>query len=284
MIRAPNRRQEDNPVHPRISVNHICFMAEDIARQLAYWPELGTRRFSLVGPQLDAEGVRLVQEALAAGDYALETIVHPFSPVEPLDAGLPTLERARTALSAQLAVAKRLRAQSVYMTTGGRGDLTWEQAAKVFAEAIAPCVDEAREAGIPLMIENAPPQYADLHIAHTLRDAATLAEIAGIGVCIDLFGCWTEADLEASLARAVPDCHLVQVSDYVLGDRSLPARAVPGDGAMPLQRLLGWVLEAGYEGTFDLELIGPRIDREGHLEAARRAVDELGELLHALGA
>jgi sugar phosphate isomerase/epimerase len=259
-------------------------MDEDLARQLAYWRELDARRFSLVGPQLDAAGVRLVQDALAVGSYTLETIVHPFTAVEPLDAGARALHQARAGLSAQLGVARRLHAHSIYMTTGGRGSLAWEQAAKVFADAIAPCVAEAREAGIPLMIENAPPQYADLHIAHTLRDTVTLAEIAGIGVCIDLFGCWTEADLRASLARAVPHCHLVQVSDYVLGDRSLPARAVPGDGAMPLSRMLEWILDAGYEGAFDLELIGPRIDREGHLAATRRAVDELAALLGALGA
>ncbi|MBK6739382.1 MAG: hypothetical protein IPG64_16715 [Haliea sp.] len=54
------------------------------------------------------------------------------------------------------------------MTTGGRGALSWEPAAKAFANAIAPCVDEAHRAGIALMIENAPPQYADLHIAHTI--------------------------------------------------------------------------------------------------------------------
>jgi hypothetical protein len=45
------------------------------------------------------------------------------------------------------------------------------------------------------MIENASPLYADIHIAHTLRDTVTLAELAGIGVCIDLFAYWAEAGL-----------------------------------------------------------------------------------------
>jgi sugar phosphate isomerase/epimerase len=145
-------------------------------------------------------------------------------------------------------------------------------------------VEEAHRAGIALMIENAPPQYADLHIAHTLRDAITLAELAGIGVCIDICGCWTEADLKSLIELAVPRCHLVQVSDYVLGDRSLPSRAVPGDGAIPLPTLLRWLLDAGYEGAFDLELLGPRIDQEGNLQAAQRAVANLSDLLYALGA
>jgi sugar phosphate isomerase/epimerase len=58
---------------------------------------------------------------------------------------------------------------------------------------------------------------------------------------------------------------------------------VPGDGAIPLERILGWILEAGFEGAFDLELIGPRIDREGHVQAVRRAGDWLGETLVRLG-
>lgn len=271
-------------MHPRISVNNICFMDEDIASQLAYWPELGARRFSLLGPQLDAAAMGLVQSALAAHDFALETIVHPFSSRHALDAGHSVLQAQAAGLSAQIEVASRLGARSIYMTTGGHGSLTWEQAADNFADAIAPCVLEAQEAGIALMIENAPPAYADLHIAHSLRDTITLAEHAGIGVCIDLVGCWTEAELPDLITRAMPRCHLVQVSDYVLGDRAVPARAVPGDGALPLRRLLEWLLDAGYTGAFDLELVGPRIDAEGHAQAMRRAVDALGELLHSLGA
>jgi sugar phosphate isomerase/epimerase len=77
---------------------------------------------------------------------------------------------------------------------------------------------------------------------------------------------------------------VIQVSDYVYGDRALPSRAVPGDGAIPLQRLLEWALAAGYKGAFDLELIGPRIDREGHLPATRRAAEEVGKVLQSLGA
>ena len=59
---------------------------------------------------------------------------------------------------------------------------------------------------------------------------------------------------------------------------------MPGDGAIPLERILGWALDAGYRGAFDLELLGPRIDDEGRLDATRRAAEYVGELLHKLGA
>ena len=149
---------------------------------------------------------------------------------------------------------------------------------------VAPGAQRARDAGIALLIENAPPAYADIHIAHSLRDTVLLAELADIGVCIDLPGCWTEAGLREAIARAMPRCHLVQVGDYVCGDRALPARAVPGDGDMPLARLFGWLLDAGYTGAFDLELLGPRIDAEGAVKATARAARHVGELLDSLGA
>jgi hypothetical protein len=51
-----------------------------------------------------------------------------------------------------------------------------------------------------------------------------------------------------------------------------------------VKRMIEWVLKAGYRGVFDLELIGPRIDQEGRLNAVRRAADNVGEMLRSLGA
>ncbi len=43
-------------------------------------------------------------------------------------------------------------------------------------------------------------------------------------------------------------------------------------------------LDAGYDGLFDLELIGAKIDEEGYDRAIPRAVDALDALLTDLGA
>jgi sugar phosphate isomerase/epimerase len=270
-------------MHERISVNNLCFPGTPLGDVGVAWRELGARRVSFVSQSLLAEGMGAARGALATGHYKVETIAHPFLPGQHLEAR-EAWNDARANLTRMIEAATALGGRSIYMLTGGHGSLTWEQAAECFSEAVAPCVGQARDAGIELLIENALPLYADIHIAHSLRDTLTLAEMAGIGVCIDLFGCWTEAGLRASIERAIPRCHLVQLSDYVYGDRTLPSRAVPGDGVIPLERTLGWLLEAGYSGAFDLELIGPRIDREGHLEAARRTGEHLGEILTSLGA
>jgi hypothetical protein len=58
---------------------------------------------------------------------------------------------------------------------------------------------------------------------------------------------------------------------------------VPGDGAIPIKRMLDWALAAGYGGAFELELLGPRIEKEGYLEATTRAVANIEKILHSLG-
>jgi sugar phosphate isomerase/epimerase len=269
-------------MHERISVHHACFYDASLSEFIGHCRTLGVGRLSFASPHLlAAGGLEEALRALAGSGLAVETICHPFLAGQALDADCAA---ARDTFLCLIDLAPRLGAKSIYLLTGGRGPLDWDAAAQRFAAAIEPCVAAARERGLGVMIECAPAQYADIHIAHSLADAITLAEIAQVGVCIELAFCWAEAELEARIERALPLCGLVQVSDYVLGDRALPARAVPGDGSIPLERILGWLLRAGYSGAIELELVGPRIDAEGHLSATKRAIAWLDGTLSKLGA
>jgi sugar phosphate isomerase/epimerase len=270
-------------MHPRISVNAACFGTAPLPTAAGYWRELAPRRIGLVGPLPPG-----THEVVEEGGYEVETIAHLLlaGHGEQLDPREEAWEAPRAGLSETIEAGRALGARTIYLVPGGHGlELrTFEQAAGVFCALIEPCVEQARAAGILPAVENALPLYADRHIAHSLRDAVTLAEQAGIGVCADLFACWTEAGLRRSLERAVELGCLIQLGDYVYGDRSMPCRAVFGDGVIPFRTLFSWILEAGYTGGFDLELLGPRIDAEGHVEAVRRSAENLGELLDSLGA
>jgi sugar phosphate isomerase/epimerase len=268
-------------VHDRISVNNLCFPGAPLAVDLEHWRSLGAKRIGIQSAKMSAEGWDPYLASLRGAGFAVETIVHLNANRFDDDA---QVEAFRNELSRTLEAAQTLRARTVYTTTGARGALTFEETAQRFCAAVAPCAEQARRAGIELLVEPAPALYPEFYFTHTLRDAVQLAEQAGVGVVIDVFACWTEGGLRESIERAIPRCHLVQVADYEIGDRSYPCRAVPGDGAIPLAQILGWILGAGYRGALDLELMGPRIDREGHREAVRRTADRLGELLTALGA
>ena len=188
-------------MHDRISVNAICFPGAGFAELARDWKSLGARRVSLVSTLLLEEGRAAALEALRAGECRLETIAHPFFHERHLEATRESWQAARETFERVLEDALALGARSIYLLTGGHGTLTWEAAAEAFRAAVAPCVAKARAAGIPLMIENNPPLYAHTHIAHSLRDALTLAQIADVGVCVDLFACWTEAGLRESIER-----------------------------------------------------------------------------------
>lgn len=269
-------------MHPRVSIDQVCFQGATHNQFISHCRTMGAQNIVLSSPQLLLDG-GLESARTALGDAALkvEAVNHPFAIYPNLadDTG-----KAFETLALVIQIGAQLQAKSIYLLTGGRGSLDWENAAQRFAALVAPCVRQARKYGMNLMIENAPMLYADIHIAHSLSDTIALAERADTGVCIELFFCWAEANLNDLFRRALPRCGLVQVSDYVLGDRSLPARAVPGDGVIPLERIIGDLLNAGYEGVFDIELIGPRIDAEGHLAATTRAAELVSEILTKLKA
>jgi sugar phosphate isomerase/epimerase len=263
--------------HERLSVHNVTFLGATLPDLQKYWTDLEVARLSILDNQLIDPGfLKLLQHS----DYTVEAVYHLFAGGaignEP--------QAARDALDRVLDAAAAVDARTVYLLTGGRGALGWTQAAQRFCEMVAPCAAHAERSGVALAIENASSLYADLHLAHTLRDTITLAEMSGLDVCIDVFHCWAEADVEELLQRALPRTRLIQLSDYVLGDRSLPGRAVPGDGTIPIEAFVTQALAGGYAHGFDLELIGPRIEEEGRLESARRACAVVGAMLDKLGA
>ena len=169
-------------------------------------------------------------------------------------------------------------------TTGPAGPLPWEEAADALEAALAPVLAEARSRGVPFAIEHTNSLRVDVGFVHTLADAIDLARRLDAGVCMEVNACWAERGLADTITAGADRLRLVQVSDFAVGTLSTPNRLVPGDGDIPLERILGQVLAAGYDGCFDLELIGPRIDEEGYDPACRRSIDRLTEMLDVLGA
>ena len=267
-------------MHPRVCINQLCFPGLTIDQFADRCIDLNAHSIVVSSlPLLGPDGPSIATRILAKG-LRVEAINHLF-------AVFPDLESDRGDASDHLGrlldVAGDLGARGVYLFTGGRGSLSWEEAATRFGDLIGSHAATARSRDIALLIENTTALYADIHIAHSLSDTLTLAERLDLGVCVELQFCWADAGLDELIDRAVSRCGLVQVSDYVLGDRAVPGRAVPGDGVIPLVRLLGRLIESGYQGLFDIEILGPRIDAQGHLAAVARSVERLETILVALG-
>jgi len=172
-------------------------------------------------------------------------------------------------------------ASCMVITSGPAGTLTWDDAADALGAALEPVREHAREQGVRIVLENTSSLRLDLSFVTTLRDAVDLARRHGTGVCMEIGSCFAERGLGATVAAAGDTIAHVQVSDFVIGSLCTPDRAVPGDGDIPLARILGALVAAGYRGAFEVELVGPRIEEEGYESAIRRSVGYLDSLLSA---
>jgi sugar phosphate isomerase/epimerase len=260
---------------PIISINTLCLEPGAFDAHVAAVVQLGAMAISPERDEILTYGPIRAAHLLRDAGVSVATLTHrAFGFATSAEAAV---QRRRLAETIDLAHA--IGAPSICMTSGPRGELSWKEAATRFAEEIAACAAQARSAGISLGLEPTSHLYSDASIAHRLADTVTLARESSICVGLDLFPCWMDSDIEETIAAAGPMCAFVQVSDYVLGDRGLPCRAVPGDGAVPLDRLIRLILNTGYRGPFDIEVIGPRLLTEGREAGLRRAIARVEHLI-----
>ena len=268
-------------LHPRLAINPVSLGSRrTTVEYLATLTELGAPRAGEGRPRLVAEGWDEPLERFAASGVALVYLSYNVM----YDLSRPeTWEDANRDIRRAIDAGRRF-GWVIYGVTGPGPalGLTWEESAEAFMRAVAPVAAYARERGVPLSLEPTLSLFSDLHFVHTQRDVVDLCEAADMYVTYEVNASWNERDLRATIERAGPRLCLVQLSDYVPSSRSLN-RAVPGDGAIALERILSWILETGYEGLFDLELWGDP-DRHDEVDALVRAADHVGRLLERLGA
>lgn len=262
-------------MHPRISVSAMCTPAWSLDEDLAFWHEEGITSVGISLRKLEAAGLERGTAKVVAAGLRVTNV---------LGLGFPLAERERwpdhqRRLVAAVEAAAAMGAGCMVLTTGRAAPLTWEAAARALGDALAPVAAACRHHGVPLAIEHTNSLRSDVSFVHTLRDAVDLADAIGVGVVVEVNACWAERGLDATLAAAAPLAALVQVSDFVVGTLRTPDRAVPGDGDIPLARIISRLEEAGYRGAYDLEMMGPRIDAEGYAPAIRRAIARLETLL-----
>jgi sugar phosphate isomerase/epimerase len=267
-------------VHPRVSVSAICTRNWTLDEDLAFYADAGITNVGLSWAKLDAHGFTdAIARVRTAGLRVTNVLALAGHVLDDPTSWPAARERIDGAIEAAVATG----AGCVVVTSGRPGTLAWDAAADAWAEVMEPCASRARAAGVILTLEHTNSLRVDLSFVHTLRDALDLASRLDMGVCMECNTCWMERGVEHTIAENIDRLALVQVSDFVVGTFATPDRVVPGDGDIPLERLLRAVVDAGYVGAFDLEVIGPRIEAEGYAAAIPRGVRATERLLEAVG-
>jgi sugar phosphate isomerase/epimerase len=265
-------------IHPRLSVSEMCTYPRPFGDELELWDELGVEQVGVITAKLDAYGRDQAVAALRERSMKATTVI-----TGSFDLSAPTSwDATRAQVNEALDLAREI-GGCTYFTPGRRDGRSFDELTASLAEAVAPCAAYAASLDVRLAIE--PSLRTDVSFVHTLRDGLDVAEAAGIDVIADLGNCWMERDYEKTVRRAGTRIAVVQFADAVFGTLQEPppgGRAVPGDGDLPIDRFLRAALDAGYRGAFELEMVGPKIEAEGHEPALRRGVERASALLEAV--
>ena len=176
----------------------------------------------------------------------------------------------RAALADNLAAvqeAATLEADTLVLVSGGLvpGTRDLGLARRMIADAIGELVPRARELGVRLGIESLHPMFcADRCVLSRLADAVELALLFPadtVGVVVDSYNIWWDSQAAAEIARARGRIAGYQLSDWVI---PLPAdmllgRGQLGDGSIDFRLMTQLVLDAGFDGFAEVEIMNQEI-------------------------
>lgn len=261
-------------MHPRVSVSAVSSWSQAFAPDVAMWDRLGVDHVGLSLRKCEEAGFDVVREALRGRRVS-----------DVVECGWLDLHEPATWLTTTARWCGAVRELAHFapwclvLTSGAAWRLDWDDSAERLEAATADLRAVAADHGVTITIEHTGSLRVDLSFVHTLRDGIDLARRLDTGVCVELNSCWAERDVDALLAdRRIAH---VQVSDFVIGSLSTPDRRVPGDGDVPLSRLIGALEVGGYRGAYEIEMVGPHIDAEGYEPALRRAIAATDALIGA---
>jgi sugar phosphate isomerase/epimerase len=265
--------------HPLLSLNAMSTLHWSFDQDLALWQDIGIRYAGLLISKLSDNPADQFAALRSAGIQSSTVIVNSF------DLGhahsWPQTQALHSAMIDQVAVTG---GHSIYFTTGRTTGAEWHEVLNLFAQAVAPTVEYGRSRGVQVAIE--PTLRTDVSFVHTIRDAIDVAESTGVRIVADVGNMWMERDLRTTLRRAAPHIALIQLCDVIIGGNGKAppgGRVHVGEGELPLCRLMHEVIDCGYRGVFDLEVLGPLIEAEGYDSAARRGVANAAAMLTELG-
>ena len=263
--------------HPRVSVSLVSAMRWPLEQTLDLFSHLGVGAISLTLARLGEPA-----------DEAIATVRKSGLTVASIGTGGSSLiENEETTfrhLRPLIDTASALGCPSAFSVSGpAPARMPTDEAFERLASMLHLANSHATRSGVRLGIEHSSIANRELGFISSLADACELGRRAGVGIVVELQNCWYERDLPRLFRENHENFLIVNVSDFRVGEELKFNRRVPGDGSMPLEWLIGELLDAGYAGYFDLEFLGPAIEEEGYESAIARGVDWLSERLTRWG-
>ncbi len=262
----------------RLTVGHYMMRRWSLEDDVRGLERLGFRSISLASTKLEDYGAARAIRLLRASDLRLAHL----GSYGRFGVTLRSVRRGVDQVRRALGWVHALRGDVLVVISGGRDGASWEEAARVYADAYAALLPEAAAAGIRLAIEVIHPLRQDLSFINTLGDARAIARQAGRlgGYVLDVWHSGWERDLLGAIRRdARGRIHAVQISDYKRVTMRTMDRALLGQGILPLQQIFRMLEDGGYRGWYEVEIIGDDVDALGYERALRHTRTAFARLM-----
>lgn len=141
---------------------------------------------------------------------------------------------------------------AVVVTPGSLGDLDPSAADKAIRRGLARVAQGAADAGLRVVFE--PIRNAAVSTFASSIELLDDLALADVQVLVDVWHLWDEPGLRPLLGSMIDRVGGVQVNDWRNPTRGWTDRALPGEGSGALDDVLTTVIEAGFDGWYDLEV------------------------------
>jgi sugar phosphate isomerase/epimerase len=188
-----------------------------------------------------------------------------------------SLQDARQAIC----TAERLRAGCLIIHSGARGVHTHNHARRLFRQALDKLLPLAEERGVALAIEPMKSEcggdFTFLNCIDETLDLVATYDSAGLGIALDTYYWGHCPMLQESLPKLARRLVLVQLGDARTPPAGEPNRCQLGEGTIPLREIVQGLTAAGYDGYYEVELIGEEIEAADYRDVIARSVRRFQE-------
>jgi sugar phosphate isomerase/epimerase len=189
-----------------------------------------------------------------------------------------SIEDAQEALHTAAAIGT----DTLIIYSGARAGHTFNHARRLLLDALERLAPEAADLGVFLAIEPMHPGCAaDWTFLNTIDDVLDVIQASTgsqLKIVLDAYHLGLDPGLVKRIGKIAPYISLVQLGDARRPPKGVQNRCRIGEGIVPLREIVAALKSAGYDGYYDVELLGEDLETTEYqslLEHAKQAFAEL---------
>lgn len=264
-----------------LAVNQLSTFRWDLETDAQAYANHGFGGIGLFRPKVEDFGIDRCVELL--GDLNLSATSLSWAGGFTGSDGRGFNDAVRDAMSA-VTDAANLRADTLIVLAGGRNNHIRRHARRTLCEALAKVSIVAEEFGVQIALEPIHPGCGhEWSFVNDLESTLEIIDLVGspnLGIVLDTYHVGMDDDVLRWLPHVCPHVQLLQVGDGRHSPLGEMNRCLLGEGCVPIEAIVHTLLDNGYQGSIEAEVIGEDVEPleyEMVLRHTRRYLDQLAQ-------